>query len=126
MLVVIKIKVCPDKLHKYTIPVTMTSRKNIPTHAVLSALSLDPEPQLWHMLPPSTAHVAPDAGVPFGHKQTLATHSLLSSLIFHPVLQADTSHPDEYDTACSTSQAAHIYTACQKYTHESESEGGRA
>ena len=102
--------------------VTMPSR-NIPTHAALSSLSLNPALQLWHMLAPSNVHAPFDAGVPLGHKQTLASHLLLSPLTFHPVLQPDTLHPDEYEVACSTSQAAHIYTACQ---YGRESERGRA
>ena len=86
------------------------SSRNIPTQAVLSSFSLNALLQLWHMLTPSAVHVAPDGGVPFGHKQTLASHLLWSPLTFHPVVQPDTWHPDEYEIACATSQTAHMYT----------------
>ena len=79
---------------------------NRPSHAVLSALSLNPLLQLSHTLAPSLAHFAPDARTPLAHEQTFAAHVELSSLTFHPVSQLATAHPDEYDLARGTAQPA--------------------
>ncbi len=98
-MVVRALKVCSDRLHKPIVLTTINSSHDLPSHSVLSTLCLKPLLQLWHMLAPSTVHVAPDGGTPFGHKQTFASHLLLSPLTFHPVLQPDTTHPDEYDSA---------------------------
>ena len=96
----------------------------IPSHAVLSCFSSKPASQLPHILSPSVSHVSPDEATPFSHTQTFAKHLLLSSLTFHPVVQADTSHPDEYDLACETLQAAnayrqHVYSTYTQHVRQS-------
>ena len=86
-----------------------TGSRNLPSHAVLPSRSLNPVLQLWQALAPSTVHEPPDGGTPFEHEQTFASHLLSSSLTFHPGLQADTMHPDEYDAAFAMLQPANAH-----------------
>ena len=78
----------------------------IPSHASLSALSLNPLSQLSHCLAPLLGHLAPVEPTPLAHEHTFSAHVDLSGLTVHPVLQLATRHPDEYDVASLTAQAA--------------------
>ena len=78
----------------------------IPWHACLSTLSLNPLLQLSHLLAPSLGHFMPVEPTPLAHEHTFSAHVDLSGLTVHPVLQLATRHPDEYDVASLTAQAA--------------------
>ena len=78
----------------------------IPSQVSLPALSLNPLLQLSHCLAPSIGHFGPDEPTPLAHEHKFSAHVDLSGLTVHPVLQLATRHPDEYDFASLTAQAA--------------------
>ena len=83
-------------LVKYASLPSVSSTSNLhnkPVHDLLSEASLNPGLQLSHFDAPSLEHFAPDDPTPLAHEHWLASHLLLSSLTFHPVLQLDSSHP---------------------------------
>ena len=60
---------------------------SVPAHAVESALSSNPAPQLAQLWSPFVAQFTPDDATPLGHKHALATHSFLEMLRLQPTSQ---------------------------------------